>query len=172
MTAWVNSDLVRGANTMLEAGVSADISLTPDSFRYVPILLKKSALAALVLRWHTLFGLMTRLSNHLCRLIVRLWVVLSGFWRHAGTAIPCSGGFQTSFASFLRFCAVAASRNSSRAPNGPRNRNRPSFNIRFRCANSISTFLRWCLDCSAASVPARARATSREYSLTSRGILR
>ena len=54
----------------------------------------------------------------------------------------------TSFASFLRFWAVAASRNSSRAPLGPRSRNRPSRRIRLRCANSISMRLRSLFDCS------------------------
>jgi hypothetical protein len=33
--------------------------------------------------------------------------------------------------------------------------------MRFRCANSISIFLRFSLDCSNASVPARERAISR-----------
>lgn len=44
-----------------------------------------------------------------------------------------------SFASFRRFCAVAARWNSSRAPFGPRNRRRPRSRMRFKCANSIST---------------------------------
>ncbi len=44
------------------------------------------------------------------------------------------------FASFLRFWAVAASRNSSLAPHGPRNRSRPRPRMRLRCAKSISTF--------------------------------
>ena len=47
-----------------------------------------------------------------------------------------------SFASFLRFWAVAANRNSSLAPLGPRRRNRSSLRMRFRCAKSISTFFR------------------------------
>ncbi len=51
-------------------------------------------------------------------------------------------GAGTIFASFLRFWAVAASRNSSRAPHGPRSRRRSSRRMRFRCANSISTFFR------------------------------
>lgn len=37
-----------------------------------------------------------------------------------------------SLASFLRFWAVAASRNSSRAPRGPRSRRRPSRRMRLR----------------------------------------
>ena len=37
-----------------------------------------------------------------------------------------------SFASFLRFWAVAARRNSSRAPQGPLNRNRSSLRMRLR----------------------------------------
>src|SRR5262249_19101342 len=49
----------------------------------------------------------------------------------------------TSVASFRRFWAVAARWNSSRAPLGPRSRSRSSFKMRLRCANSISTFLRW-----------------------------
>jgi hypothetical protein len=39
---------------------------------------------------------------------------------------------------------------------------RPSFRIRFKCANRISIFLRSRRDCSKASVSARERATSRE----------
>jgi hypothetical protein len=49
-------------------------------------------------------------------------------------------GTGISLASLRRFWAVAARWNSSRAPFGPRNRNRSSFRMRFRCANSISTF--------------------------------
>src|SRR5580693_498202 len=52
-------------------------------------------------------------------------------------------GTWISLASFLRFWAVAARWNSSRAPQGPRSRNLSSFKMRLRCANSISTFLRW-----------------------------
>ena len=36
------------------------------------------------------------------------------------------------FASFLRFWALAAKRNSSLAPFGPRRRDRPSLSMRFR----------------------------------------
>src|SRR5437660_12754508 len=52
-------------------------------------------------------------------------------------------GAGISLASFRRFWAVAARWNSSRAPFGPRNRSRSSLRMRLRCANSISTFLRW-----------------------------
>jgi hypothetical protein len=41
-------------------------------------------------------------------------------------------GSGMSFASFRRFWAVAAKRNSSLAPLGPRRRNRPSLRMRFR----------------------------------------
>lgn len=46
-----------------------------------------------------------------------------------------------------RFCAAAAIKNSSRAPLMPRSRSRSSFNMRFRWANSISTFFRCLCDC-------------------------
>ena len=46
-------------------------------------------------------------------------------------------------------------------PRGPRSRSRPSFRMRFRCANLISIFLRSCRDRSKLSVPANDRATSR-----------
>jgi hypothetical protein len=63
-----------------------------------------------------------------------------------GGAISCQAGFSLgpgiNFASFLRFWAVAARRNSSRAPFGPRSRGRSSLRMRLRCANSISIFLR------------------------------
>lgn len=51
-----------------------------------------------------------------------------------------SGGI--SLASLRRFWAVAARRNSSLAPLGPRRRSRSSFRMRLRWANSISTFFR------------------------------
>jgi hypothetical protein len=46
------------------------------------------------------------------------------------------------FASFRRFWAVAARRNSSLAPLGPRRRSRSSRRMRLRWAKSISTFFR------------------------------
>jgi len=56
--------------------------------------------------------------------------------RHSG------GGSGLSLASFRRFWAVAANRNSSCALRGPLSRRRPSFKIRLRWANSISTRFR------------------------------
>jgi hypothetical protein len=56
---------------------------------------------------------------------------------------------------------MAARTNSSWAPRGPRSRSRPSFRMRFRCANRISIFLRSRRDVSKPSVPASDRATSR-----------
>ena len=70
-------------------------------------------------------------------------------------------------ASRRRFCAVAASRNSSLAPHGPRSRNRPSPRMRLRWANSISTFFRRRQATSYSGVAASARATSRASSSTS-----
>jgi hypothetical protein len=84
--------------------------------------------------------------------------------------LAIGGGRATSLASRRKFCAVAASVNSNCAPLGPRRRNRPSRRMRLRCANSISTFLRSRRDCANASVLARARATSRAASFTSRTI--
>jgi len=75
-------------------------------------------------------------------------------------------------ASRRRFCAVAASRNSSLASHGPRSRKRPSRNMRLRWANNISTFFRLRQAASNSGVPASARATSRESSSRSRGIFR
>lgn len=67
------------------------------------------------------------------------WLCERGLRPHAAR-----GGAPTgiSFAIFLRFWAVAARRNSSRAPHGPRSLKRSSLRMRFRCANSISTFFR------------------------------
>ena len=42
---------------------------------------------------------------------------------------------------------MAARTNSSWAPRGPRSRSRPSFRMRFKCANRISIFLRSRRDC-------------------------
>jgi hypothetical protein len=54
----------------------------------------------------------------------------------------------TSLAGRRRFCAIAASVNSSCASRGPRNRRRPSLRMRLRWANNISTRLRSRRDCS------------------------
>ncbi|SDK46249.1 diguanylate cyclase (GGDEF) domain-containing protein [Aliiruegeria lutimaris] len=69
-----------------------------------------------------------------------------------------AAGAGRSLASFLRFCAVAARRNSSLAPFGPRSRSRLRPSIRFRWANSISTFFRSFMAISYWSVLARSRA--------------
>ena len=71
-----------------------------------------------------------------------------------------------------KFWAVAASKNSSCAPESPRSRKRSSFKIRFRCANSISTFFRSQRDCRYSGVVAMARATFRSASWMLRAILR
>jgi hypothetical protein len=60
-----------------------------------------------------------------------------GATRHAAEV---GAGAGISMASLRRFWAVAARRNSSCAPFGPRNRNRSSLRMRLRWANSISTF--------------------------------
>ena len=91
---------------------------------------------------------------------------------HATHAAAAGGDLAVSLASRRRFCAMAASVHSSRAPRGPRNRRRPSRRMRFKWANSISTRLRSRHDCSKASVSASARATSRASSCTSRVIFR
>src|SRR6056297_3320320 len=75
-------------------------------------------------------------------------------------------------ASFRRFWAVAARRNSSFAPHGPRNRRRPRPRMRLRWANSISTFLRSFIEMSYWRVLAMSRATWRASSCSSRVILR
>ena len=70
-----------------------------------------------------------------------------------GRRNPSGGWFQRSSASdptispvTRLICGWKASRNSSRAPLGPRSRRRPSRRMRLRWANSISTFLRRCRD--------------------------
>ena len=77
-----------------------------------------------------------------------------------------------SFASFLRFWAMAASVNSSCAPKGPRSLSRPRLNMRLRWAKSISTFLRlaWAFGLTSDFNPSRAK--SRASSCSSRGIVR
>ena len=72
------------------------------------------------------------------------------------------------FASFRRFWAVAASRNSSFAPHGPRSRSLPRPSMRLSCANSTSTFLRSFIETAYCSVPAMSRATWRASSCSSR----
>ena len=75
-------------------------------------------------------------------------------------------------ASFRRFWAVAARRNSSFAPHGPRNRRRPSPRMRLRWAKSISTFFRSFIEISYCLVLAMSRATWRASSCSSRVFLR
>src|SRR3546814_1376879 len=53
-------------------------------------------------------------------------------------AATAGTGIGRSLAILRRFLAVAARRNSSRAPFGPRRRSRSSFRMRLRCANSRS----------------------------------
>src|SRR4029434_25034 len=73
---------------------------------------------------------------------------------HATHATCLSGGGrQMWLASVLRFCAIAARWNSSRAPERPRRRMRSKRWWVFRCAKRISTFLRSSLDCSNSGVP-------------------
>ena len=67
-------------------------------------------------------------------------------------------------ASFRRFLAVAASRNSSSAPHGPRNRRRPRPRMRSRWANSFSTFFQSLIEMSYCLVMAISRATWRASS--------
>src|SRR5262249_17391017 len=69
---------------------------------------------------------------------------------YAAHTAPAGGGRATSLASRRRFCAIAASVNSSCAPRGPRNRRRLNLRMRLRWANSISTRLRSRRDCSKA----------------------
>src|SRR5271154_7040664 len=61
---------------------------------------------------------------------------------------------------------MAARTNSSWAPRGPRSRSRPSFRMRFKCANRISIFLRSRCDC---SKPSNARLALRGLLLGSVG---
>jgi hypothetical protein len=75
-------------------------------------------------------------------------------------------------ASLWRFWAVAASKNSSFAPNGPRNRNRLRPRMRLRWAKSISTFFRSRIEMTYCLVLAISRATWRASSCSSRVIER
>ena len=57
---------------------------------------------------------------------------------HGNAPASAPGGSVPSHCAIrLRFCAVAVSRNSSRAPLIPRSRKRSTFRIFFMCANSI-----------------------------------
>src|SRR6476659_4585830 len=81
-------------------------------------------------------------------------------------------GIGISLANFRRFWAVAARRNSSCAPVGPRSRRRSSLRMRLRWANSISTFLRSRRDVFPSEDLAITRAMSRAPSWIERGTLR
>src|SRR3546814_10554558 len=80
---------------------------------------------------------------------------------HAGVAILRLGGPCVSIARRRRFCAVAASVNSSLAPLSPRSRKRVTFRMRLRWAKSISIFLRRRRDRAYSGVVLIRRATSR-----------
>ena len=87
--------------------------------------------------------------------------------------MPWAGGpWGTSIARRRRFWTVAAKVNSSLAPLSPRRRNRSNLRMVFRCANSISTFLRSQRDRWYCSVVAICLAVSRAASCTLRTILR
>src|SRR3954471_5482554 len=85
---------------------------------------------------------------------------------HAGAG--CKTGM--SLASFLRFWAVASKWNSSRAPFGPRSRNRSRRRMRLRWASSISIFLRCLRDLRRSSDLAMSRAMSRAPSWIERDL--
>ncbi len=85
------------------------------------------------------------------RSLCRLW--RSGVTYAVISILSCvSNGL--SFASFLRFCAVAASKNSSRAPDGPRSPSLPRWRMRLRWAKSISLFS---ADAGCVRIPASSR---------------
>jgi len=58
-------------------------------------------------------------------------------------AAKIGAGKGMSFVSFRKFWAVAANRNSSLAPLGPRRRNRSSLRMRFRSSMSVSAPFVW-----------------------------
>ena len=97
------------------------------------------------------------------------WIGRKPFRCHAFRGC-CGAG--KSFASLRRFWAVAARRNSSFAPQGPRNRSRPRPRMRLRWAKSISTFFLSFIEMSYWRVLAMSRATWRASSVSSRVILR
>jgi hypothetical protein len=82
-----------------------------------------------------------------------------------GGALSLSGqlgsGIGISLESFLRFWAVAARWNSSRAPFGPRSRSPSRRRMRLRWANNISIFLSCRRETSPSAVLAISRAMSR-----------
>jgi hypothetical protein len=97
-------------------------------------------------RWRSLVFQAQRIGRSVCPLHVDFveeplfWRQHLGFVAMSARQIPGSpphvakmgAGSGMSFASFRRFWAVAANRNSSLAPFGPRRRNRPSLRMRFR----------------------------------------
>lgn len=87
---------------------------------------------------------------------------------HCCQALRGFCGAGRSLASLRRFWAVAARRNSSFAPHGPRSRSLPRPRMRLRCANSISTFFLSFIETAYCSVLAISRATWRASSCSSR----
>jgi hypothetical protein len=80
-----------------------------------------------------------RLERETARNVEMMWLTgrltpdfktIADFRKDNGLATGVGRGI--SFASFLKFGAVAANRNSSLAPLGPRGRNRSSLRMRFR----------------------------------------
>src|ERR1700685_1858675 len=90
-------------------------------------------------------GLVNFTGWRLCLPFLR--VLASQYCSYVTANTGLGGKGHSRLAIRLRFCAVAASRNSSWAPLRPRNRNRSSFKIRLRCANRTSTFFRSLRDC-------------------------
>ena len=93
------------------------------------------------------------------------------FWSFSSfqAGFRIGGDLLAYFASLRRFCAVAVSRISSRAPERPRSLRRSSLKIRFMWAKAISTFLRSSRERLKAGVLAKARTRSRTGSSISRG---
>ena len=141
-------------------------TLGAGDLRFRPILLKNSVsgwrLGVTAWPAHSFFRL-GRLENGRA----------SALGPQKAVAIAASGLFGINHAAILRkFCAVAASKNSSLAPFRPRRRNLSNRRMRLRCANSISTFFRCRRDWAYRFVVDSWRAPSRADSFTWRAILR
>lgn len=132
------------------------------SERRLPILLKNTLLLAQKLSLQTQ---RERLFYQALRVCCGAGKIALVHWLRQYPAGQC-------LASLRRFWAVAASRNSSFAPFGPRNRNRPNPRMRLRWAKSISTFFLSRMETTYCLVLAISRATWRASSSGSRLIVR
>jgi hypothetical protein len=137
--------------------MEAILGVNPGMSAFVRILLQNSIICGFPMSTYSNSGRFL-FRFRLVPVRVLLFGLLFHYFHTFQPVAGMGGGLFTYRASFRRFCAVAVSRTSSRAPLNPRSRSRSSLNMFFMCAKAISTFLRSSLMTANIFVFAKARA--------------